>query len=369
MKSIYKLLFCLPIPLVFNPILVKATERMICVDDCDIGSEKLTPHFKKNVIEKESKIKKENQDKDIQEIQINHTNKYRATTISGTRENDSNKPNFNELQANSALQKERTITEVSSNQNKATGKINKNISKNSINNNINRSKIETEQMKKHEDLDIESNMPSYYHNLSARQSRKNLNVSSWVLVNDLEVKHIPGLNPGTHALAIIEADMEITPSVPQPIVAKLITGRFQGARLLGSATLDRDLHRILIHFHSMTIDGEAIKIAADTLDYTGKVGVTGEYISEDKGLMIGGFLSSFFAGFTESSVERHRNEQGNYVDEPTLSNQVKKGLTTSLSKASERLETRAGQMPGYTVLRGPTQIQVVFDELEGSVKK
>jgi hypothetical protein len=352
LNLIYKILFFIPTILLFTPALTKATERMICVDDCD--SEKL------DVIPRKSTENKENASKENLTNNANHDkneNKINKN-ITPSRlpsESDHGRSPTNELNS-TEFKNDNATSLMGSSQRKS-------------NENNNRNKIDHKRKYVDDNGDSESNMPSYYHNLGARQPGKNLNPSNWVLVNDLEVKHIQGLNPGTHAFAQIDADMEITPSVPQPIVARLITGRFQGARLLGSANLDRDLHRVLIHFHSMTIEGETIKIAADTLDYSGKVGLRGEYISEDNALMVGGFLSSFFAGFTESSVERHRNEQGNYVDEPTLSNQVKKGLTTSLSKASERLETRAGQMPGYTVVRGPTQIQVVFDEPEGSVKK
>lgn len=209
---------------------------------------------------------------------------------------------------------------------------------------------------------LQSNLPDYY--LEEDPPENPTFTKPWRVVSTTEQTRIYGLNAGTQAMARINQDILVSPGTPQPILAEIMTGQFKGARLLGEATLERDLHRVLMKFHHISYDGDQIRIAANTLDHNGKVGITGEYVAEDKALMAGSFLSTFLSGFTDSSVERHRDATGNYVDEPTVTNQAKKGLTATLSKAADRMESRANQMPGYTVVKGPVIVQVVFEELK-----
>lgn len=209
--------------------------------------------------------------------------------------------------------------------------------------------------------DLQSNLPDYY--LDEDPPENPAFTKPWRVVGTTEQTRIYGLNTGTKAMARINQDILVSPGTPQPILADLVTGPYKGARLLGEATLERDLHRVLVKFHHISHDGDQIKIAANTLDHGGKVGITGEYIAEDKALIAGSFLSTFLSGFTDSSVERHRDATGNYVDEPTVTNQAKKGLTATLSKAADRMESRANQMPGYTMVKGPVLVQVIFEEV------
>lgn len=209
---------------------------------------------------------------------------------------------------------------------------------------------------------LESNLPDYF--LDEDPPENPTFTKPWRVVGTTEQTRIYGLNAGTQAMARINQDILVTPGTPQPILAEIVTGQFKGARLLGEAILERDLHRVVVKFYHMSHDGDQIKIAANTLDSAGKVGITGEYVAEDKGLIAGSFLSTFLSGFTDSSVERHRDATGNYVDEPTVTNQAKKGLTVTLSKAADRMESRANQMPGYTVVKGPVIVQVVFEEIK-----
>jgi hypothetical protein len=209
---------------------------------------------------------------------------------------------------------------------------------------------------------LQSNLPDYY--LDEDPPENPSFTKPWRVVGTTEQTRIYGLNAGTNAMARISQDILVSPGTPQPILAEIMTGQFKGARLLGEATLERDLHRVLVKFHHISHDGDQIKIAANTIDHSGKVGIAGEYIAEDKALIAGSFLSTFLSGFTDSSVERHRDATGNYVDEPTVTNQAKKGLTATLSKAADRMESRANTMPGYTVVKGPVIVQVVFEELK-----
>jgi hypothetical protein len=209
---------------------------------------------------------------------------------------------------------------------------------------------------------LESNLPDYYQEEEAPDNPSF--TKPWRVVGTTEQTRIYGLNPGVSAMARIDQDILISPGTPQPILAEIVTGPYKGARLLGEASLERDLHRVLVKFHHISHDGDQIRIVANALDHGGKIGITGEYVAEDKALIAGSFLSTFLSGFTDSSVERHRNADGDYVDEPTVTNQAKKGLTATLSKAADRMETRANQMPGYTKVEGPVLVQVVFEEFK-----
>jgi hypothetical protein len=208
---------------------------------------------------------------------------------------------------------------------------------------------------------LESNLPDYFQDED--QPENPSFTKPWRVVGTTEQTRIYGLNPGLTAMARITQDILVSPTVPQPILAEIVTGPFKGAKLLGEATIEKDLHRVLVKFHRITHDGDQIKVAANTLDYSGKIGITGDYIAEDKALITGSFLSTFLSGFTDSSIDRHRNAAGDYVDEPTVNNQAKKGLAATLSKAADRMETRANQMPGYTTVKAPVLVQVVFEEV------
>jgi hypothetical protein len=205
-----------------------------------------------------------------------------------------------------------------------------------------------------------TNMPSYYHNQKVNNDNFQ-NRAGWVLTNANPEFKPNFIDPGKKVLAQLNGDLIVTPNAPVPLSVSVVTGSMKGSTIFGEATLDRDLHRVLVRFKSITKNGEAFSVAAHGLGIKGTLGLEGEYHAEDNGLLMGGFLSTFLAGFTEASIERHRNSDGNYVDEPSLNNQVKHGLTTTLGKASSRMEERAMQMPGYTEIKGPILLEVIFE--------
>jgi flagellum-specific peptidoglycan hydrolase FlgJ len=189
--------------------------------------------------------------------------------------------------------------------------------------------------------------------------------SNWFTEIERKPPPLREIFPGKTAFIEITQDIVASPNVPAPIRAKIKNGNLTGAILLGEARLDNDLNRVLITFKNLHFEGDDYKIFAQISDHNGNIGITGEFISENKGMLAGGFLSTFFSVFSDSSVERHKNEQGNYVDEPSVGNAVKKGLSGTLSKSADRMIDEAQKMKGYTVIKGPTLAQIIFEESHG----
>lgn len=216
-----------------------------------------------------------------------------------------------------------------------------------------------------------SNLPEYYFDdtRSPFLVSEEKNQTSWFVERETGSPKLKSLYPGKSAFIEIAQDIVATPNVSSPIKAHIKNGDLEGAIIFGEAKLEDDLNRVLISFKSLRYENETYAIQARAIDHMGAVGVKGEYMAESRGVMAGGFLSTFFSVFADSSVERHRNEQGNYVDEPIISNAAKKGLSGTLAKSADRMMDRAQRMPGYTVVKGPTLIQVIFDEMEANTKR
>jgi hypothetical protein len=216
-----------------------------------------------------------------------------------------------------------------------------------------------------------SNLPEYYFDESRSPFivSEEKNQTSWFIERETGSPKPKSLYPGKSAFIEISQDIVATPNVPSPIKAQIKDGDLEGAIIFGEAKLEDDLNRVLISFKSLRYEDETYSIQARVIDHMGAVGVKGEYIAENRGVIAGGFLSTFFSVFADSSVERHRNEQGNYVDEPIISNAAKKGLSGALAKSADRMMDRAQRMPGYTVVKGPTLVQVIFDDTEATTKR
>jgi hypothetical protein len=206
---------------------------------------------------------------------------------------------------------------------------------------------------------LDSNLPAYLH---ARNTRAEV---SPVILPDLKVAtSFVGLKPGIKIRAIIADDIVASPSVPQPLVAKVISGELKGAHFFGEARLESDLNRVLVDFSTFHILGneKAYALKASALGSGGSMGLTGKFHSHDDKYIAASLLTAGAAAFADATVNRSRTLMGDYVEEPSLDTASKKAVSATLNKSSERLLARAEKVPGYTEVKGPTIIEIIIRE-------
>lgn len=206
----------------------------------------------------------------------------------------------------------------------------------------------------------ETNLPSYFTNLPSSPIE-----SSFVVLAKSEAKKkLEGLTSGSILKIIIKQDIVASIKVPTPIVGQIVDGSYKGSKIYGDAILDDELKRILFNFK--TISGGSLNqeysLKASGLDVLGRVGMNGKYHADDISFGIASFFATATAIAADSQVSRSRNNNGDWVEEPSAENATKKGVAGALGKVAERLSNRAMSAPGRTEVEGPLLLQVILDE-------
>ncbi len=209
-------------------------------------------------------------------------------------------------------------------------------------------------------LSDDSNLPQYFTKLTSN-SVENVFV---VLPKTEAKKKLEGLTSGSVLKIIIRQDIVASSKVPTPVVGIVVSGLYKNSRVYGEAVLDDELKRILFNFK--TISGGSISheysLKASGLDVLGRVGMKGSYHADDITFGIASFFATVTSIATDSQVERSKNSNGDYVENPSAENSAKKGLSGALGKVAERLSNRAINAPGRTEVEGPLLVQLVLDE-------
>lgn len=208
--------------------------------------------------------------------------------------------------------------------------------------------------------DRESNLPQYFTNLSSN-SVENV----FVVLPKTEAKRkLDGLASGSILKIIIKQDIVVSSRVPTPVVGIVVDGLYKDSKIYGEAILDDELKRVL--FNLKTITGGSISreyiLKASGLDVLGRVGMQGDYHADDITFGIASFFATATAIAADSQVERSKNNNGDYVENPSAENATKKGVAGALGKVAERLSNRAINAPGRTEIQGPLLLQVILDE-------
>jgi len=211
-----------------------------------------------------------------------------------------------------------------------------------------------------ENNEFGSNLPGYFTNLTANSIE-----NTFVVVPKLEArKKLNGLSSGSILKIIVKQDIVASSQVPTPIVGEVINGSYKGSKIYGEAILDNELKRVLFNFSSLS--GGRIfseySLKASGLDVLGHVGMKGDYHADDITFGIASFFATATAIAADSQVERSRNSQGDYVENPSAENATKKGVAGALGKVAERLSNRAMNAPGRTEIEGPLLLQVILAE-------
>jgi len=206
-----------------------------------------------------------------------------------------------------------------------------------------------------------SNLPRYY----ASVDRSEIEASEKVVyVPKASPPKLDGLKSGDVIWAVVEQELVASPSVPTPVRAIAMSGKYKGGIFLGEATLDRELKRVLLSFTKLRLRerDEVFLIKAAGLSPKGSIGLAGEFSSQAGKFFVAELASAAAAGMVDATINRTQTTQGGYVQEPSLSNSGKTAAVTALSKMTERIAEGARGAPEFTRVSGYQEIQVMVQE-------
>ena len=205
------------------------------------------------------------------------------------------------------------------------------------------------------------NLPAYYNGARRAASGD----AAVVIVPEKNLgAFLPGLRAGDILLAEVEQSVKASPSVPTPIRARVTAGRFHGAFVLGVATLDKELKRILLEFTKIRIPGTSAtyNFRGTGLALSGQVGLEGDHHTQEGTYFAAELGSAAAAGYVDATTTRSQSVMGGYQTEPSASNAAKQGAVNALSKSAERFAERARTAPEYTEIEGGKSIQIILNE-------
>jgi hypothetical protein len=204
------------------------------------------------------------------------------------------------------------------------------------------------------------NLPDYYEG-----DRSSLRAIESAVFNSQKAgPKLKGIHAGDILKAALPQEIVASSTVPTPIQAILLSGRHQGSVLLGEATLDRELKRVLISFSRLRLKNsdESYSVKASALSPAGSIGLVGEYQTETGKFFLAEMAAATAAGVLDATTQRAQTLNGNYVTEPTLANAGKQGAVAALSKTTDRFAERARNAPEYTKLSGHQEIRIIFQD-------
>jgi hypothetical protein len=210
------------------------------------------------------------------------------------------------------------------------------------------------------------NLPSYFFGARTESSEESfVQKDAFVVVPEKQMGALlPGLRAGDILQAVLEQAIKASPSVPTPIRARVSAGRFRGVFLLGTATLDRELKRVLLSFERLRIQGSELsyQLKATGLGQSGQVGLEGEHHTSEGAYFAAELGAATIAGYADATTTKSQNWLGSYQAEPNPANAVKQGVAQSLSRTAERFAERARQAPEYTEIDAGQSIQIIIQE-------
>jgi len=174
----------------------------------------------------------------------------------------------------------------------------------------------------------------------------------------------PGVRAGDVLLGVLEQSVKASPSVPTPIRVRITAGKLRGAIVLGAATLDRELKRILLLFERLRMPGNetAYALRATGLAPSGQVGLEGDHHTQEGTYFAGEILAAAAAGYADATTQRTQTLTGGYQIEPSVGSAAKQGAVTALSKTADRFAERSRTAPEYTEIEAGREVQIIIQE-------
>jgi hypothetical protein len=209
-------------------------------------------------------------------------------------------------------------------------------------------------------------LPEYHADVTKRTA----SADGFVIVADKPPGAVlQGLRPGDILVASLEQSIKASASVPTPIRARVESGTFRKSIVLGTATLDRELKRILLTFDRLRLESSEISYAlkATGLAPNGQVGLEGDHHTQEGTYFAGEILAATAAGYADATTQRTQNVMSGYQIEPSVQNATKQGAVTALSKTADRLAERSRNAPEYTEIEAGREIQIIIQEVPTEV--
>jgi hypothetical protein len=210
-------------------------------------------------------------------------------------------------------------------------------------------------------LKPDTNLPPYYLTVD----RRGFTASEKAVFTpeSNSAPRLEGVGIGDVFRALLSQSIKASPSVPSPVRAFLLTGPLKGSMMVGLATLDQELKRVLLKFTKLrTTSGGLYSVSASGLSLNGRVGLEGDYHSETGKFFLAELASSTAAAIADSTIQRQQNQLGGWVQEPTLANHFKQGAVSALTKSTSRLADTARSAPEWTEVDGHQEIQIIVEE-------
>lgn len=185
-----------------------------------------------------------------------------------------------------------------------------------------------------------------------------------VLPSQPVARSIDTLLPGTIERAQISTSVQAFGNSKVSVQAKVTDRNERDILLLGNASLEPNSKRITIEFEKAIVSGtdEVFELKAHALDMSGTLGLKGDYVSGEAKYFTAEFLASAAAGFADASISRSTNVLGNQTEERSLDTSSKKAFGSALSRTADRFSEKVRAAPEYSILEGPTTIQVLIIE-------
>lgn len=160
---------------------------------------------------------------------------------------------------------------------------------------------------------------------------------------------LPGILRGVKFEAVINEAITVSQTVTNPVSAIIVSGPYSGSSVIGDARLDKELHRVLIDFSSITLKDQkqTFMFKGSALGEKG-IGLYGDYHTQSGLFMIGEFASAAAAAWSDAQIDRSPTLSGGYIAAPTMSNAAMSGLTSTLTKSADKFAQGAAGTSDYT---------------------
>ena len=162
-----------------------------------------------------------------------------------------------------------------------------------------------------------------------------------------------------------QQSIKASPGVPTPIRARVTSGTFRGAVLLGVATFDPELvERVLLTFDHLRLSqaDAAYVLKAVGRAPSGQVGIEGEHHSREGAFFLGELLAAATAGFADASTQRSQAAFGTALAEPSIENAGKQGPSQAAAKTADHFAERTRNAAEYTEIEEGREIQILVQQ-------
>ena len=209
------------------------------------------------------------------------------------------------------------------------------------------------------DLGMESNLPKYLAVVDRREFRIDAPLS--IQPASKSYDKLPGIHSGDRLDAVIMENLTVSANSAVPVSAEILEGPLKGGLFLGEAVLEDDLKRIRIDFKSLRLPktNQTVMITATAMRKGGEYALEGDFTASDTKFLAGQVVAGTAAGFVGTTLERPTPVAGPFYETPNLANAGKNAIIGGLAETAKRMGERATRAPGYTILKGPIEIQVL----------